>query len=192
MITIAGWLGPYGDEPGYNNEISYDLVEAGYSEPVTLAEANDYLRLNSNEVQDALVERLIVAARQAFEKAAGRISVVPKTATLWFSNPEGMYPIPFGPVQSVQGLFDSGGTEIVADNYQLIGNEFPKLRSPNQCAMKMEYTVGMYMPPEDIKTAILDQVKFTFENRGTDSDTPALCKKAWAVAQRWNRYGFTA
>lgn len=189
MITVNGFVGDQW-QPGYNLEISYDLVEAGYSEPVTVAEANEFCRLNSNEQQDILIERLIISARQAFEKAAGRISVVPKTCTLWFSNPEGMYPIPFGPVVSIQSLYNNQSIEITTDQYLLIGDQYPKLKSPNQCEMKMNYTVGMTVPPEDIKTAILDQVAFSFFNRGSDGDS--LCEKAWKVAQRWNRYGFTA
>lgn len=190
MIRIAGWPGNFEETPGYNQQIDYEMVEVYYSEPITREQVKEYLRLRDTEDQDDLIDAIIVAARQGFEKASG-LSLVPKAITLFFSNPEGMYPIPFGPLVHFDALYDNQGTAIAADNYTLIGARFPKLQSPLQCHMKAEYTVGFTTVPDDIKQALKDQCEFLFENRGTDSDTPALCPKAWVVAQRWSRTGFT-
>lgn len=188
-VTIAGYYGG-NTTPGYNLQHDIEITEVGYTEPVTLAEARAFCKLEEIETEDDLLTEMITAARQGFEKAA-QISIIEKSVVLWFSNPEGMYPLPAGPVQTFDALYDYQDEEIVAADYELIGSMYPKLKSPVQCFMKAEYTVGMTAVPKDIKQAILEQIYFLYEERGNEGDKP-LCDKAWMVAQRWNRYGFVA
>lgn len=189
ITTVAGYYGG-ASSPGYNLQHDIEIVEVGYSEPITADEARTYLRIEDLAIEDDMIDTMITAARQAFEQAA-QISLIEKTVTLWFSNPEGMYPIPVGPVQSIEHLYDEEDNEINSDEYEIIGNQYPKLKSPLQNFMKLEYTVGMTSVPSEIKQALLDQVYFLYEDRGNDGDKP-LCEKVQKVVQKWSKYGFVA
>lgn len=188
-VRIAGYVGTAGQYPGYNILHSSELTELGYEEPVSLDEANEYLRLLGIETQDSLVEAMIIAARSAFENSTG-LSLVSKTVEIWFSNCEGMYRLPFGPLDPESfELFDEDEVEITSDDYKLIGSEYPLLKEPVQGFLHATYNAGMSSVPEAIKNAIKAQINYLWENRGSDAEV-GLCLQMQMEAQRWNRYGF--
>lgn len=188
MVRIAGFTGLAGQYPGYNILHSSEVTEVGYTEPVTLQELKDYFRLLGVEDQDDLTEAMGIAARQAFENSTG-LSLVEKSVTIWFSNCEGMYRLPFAPIQGDFELFDEDDVEITSDDYKLIGNEYPLLKEPLEANLKATYTAGMTIVPEAIKNAIKAQAYYLWENRGSEAET-GLCNQMQMEAQRWNRYGF--
>jgi uncharacterized phiE125 gp8 family phage protein len=165
--------------------IDYTLTDtAPVTEPVTLAEAKLYCRV-STSVDDNQISLMIKQAREAIEVGTG-LSLIPKTAVVWFTNFNGTFNLPYGPVNSFTSLIDENGDTIVAADYTLVGGKFPMLTRPLWKNLKATYTVGYTTIPNDLKIAILDQVSYDYENRGLDSNT-GICEKSWKACQRWTR-----
>jgi uncharacterized phiE125 gp8 family phage protein len=165
--------------------IDYTLTDtAPVTEPVTLAEAKLYCRV-TNSVDDNQISLMIKQAREAVEVGTG-LSLIPKTAVVWFTNFDGNFNLPYGPVNSFTSLIDENGNTVIAANYSLVGGKFPQLQFPIWRNLKATYTVGYTTIPNDLKIAILDQVSYDYENRGLDSDT-GICEKTWKACQRWTR-----
>lgn len=175
----------------YNYLVDYTLVDYGtITEPVTLAEAKNYCRVSTN-ADDALITDLITEAREAIERATG-LCLTPKSVSVWFNNPSGNFNLPFGPMDvTTFKLYDtSTGNEILPANYFLLGGEFPTLQYPIWNQLKATYRSSMASVPKDLKTAILDQIDFDYENRGADIekyDQTGVCQKAWRACQRYTR-----
>lgn len=168
-----------------NYIIDYTLTNTGVVvEPVTLTEAKNYCRITTS-ADDTQIELMIKSAREAVEAATG-LSLIAKTAIVWFSNFNGKFELPFGPVNTFTSLVNEQGTTLTSVQYTLIGGQFPTLQRPTYANLKATYTVGYTTIPSDLKIAILDQVSYDYENRGLDSDT-GLCNKAWKACQRWTR-----
>ena len=165
--------------------IDYTLTDtAPVTEPVTLAEAKLYCRV-STSVDDNQISLMIKQAREAIEVGTG-LSLIPKTAVVWFTNFNGTFNLPYGPVNSFTSLIDENGDTIIAADYTLVGGKFPMLTRPLWRNLKATYTVGYTTIPNDLKIAILDQVSYDYENRGLDSNT-GICEKSWKACQRWTR-----
>jgi hypothetical protein len=170
----------------YNFIIDYTLTDiAPITEPVTLAEAKQYVRV-TNDVEDELFLELITQSREAVEKAAG-ISITPKTAVVWFTNAASNFQFPFGPITSFTSLTDANGNILAESQYSLVGGQYLTLRFPNFADMKAEYETGFESVPKEIKIAILDQINYGYENRGMDVNDLGICEKTWRVCQRWTR-----
>ena len=89
-------------------------VDAADVEPVTLAEMRGYLRLDPDDAgaENALVERLIAAARAQVEVAARRILVPGRYRLMLTAWPRhGWLPLPLSPLLAVAraGLVDEAG-----------------------------------------------------------------------------------
>ena len=158
--------------------------EAPVTEPVTLAEAKLYCRV-TNTADDDQIEMMITQAREAVEVGTG-LSLIPKNAIVWFTNFDGNFQLPYGPLVDFISLYDENGDEIDAVDYNLVGGAYPKLTFPIRRNMKATYDVGFTTIPKDLKIAILDQVSYDYENRGLDSDK-GICEKTWKACQRWTR-----
>ena len=174
----------------YNYIIDYTLTDHGtITEPVTLAEAKNYCRVTTS-ADDALITDLITEARQAIEKATGTC-ITSKDVVVYFDNVGGNFAMPFGPMdQTTFHLYTSDANEILAANYFLTGNQYPSLFQPTFSRMKATYTSGFTTVPKELKTAILDQIDFDYENRGADIeryDQTGVCQKAWRTCQRYTR-----
>jgi uncharacterized phiE125 gp8 family phage protein len=80
----------------YNNFIiDFTLTDIGtVVEPVTLAEAKLYCRVTTN-VDDNQITLMIKQAREAVEVGTG-LSLIPKTAVVWFTNWDGHFHLPYG------------------------------------------------------------------------------------------------
>jgi len=165
--------------------IDYTLTDtAPVTEPVTLAEAKLYCRV-STSVDDNQISLMIKQAREAIEVGTG-LSLIPKNAVVWFTNFNGSFNLPYGPVNSFTSLIDENNNTIDAADYTLVGGKFPMLTRPLWQNLKATYTVGYTTIPNDLKIAILDQVSYDYENRGLDSNT-GICEKSWKACQRWTR-----
>lgn len=165
--------------------IDFTLTDIGtVVEPVTLAEAKLYCRV-TNTADDNQITLMIKQAREAVEKGTG-LSLIAKTAIVWFTNFDGKFDLPYGPVNSFTSLIDENGDTIVAADYTLVGGKFPMLALPIRKNMKATYVVGYATIPNDLKIAILDQVSYDYENRGLDSNT-GICEKTWRACQRNTR-----
>lgn len=97
------------------------LIAGPAIEPVTLDEAKQHLRVDSDD-DDALIESLIVAARNFVERYLGR-ALIEQTWDLYLDKfpTTGPIEIPLCPVISVDGVFygeDSPETEFDAESYR--------------------------------------------------------------------------
>ena len=157
-------------------------------EVITVAEAKQYCRV-SNSVEDDLFADLITQSREAVEKAAN-ISIIPKTAIVWFNNEAGNFELPFGPIdiETVKVYDDNqNGIELTSPTLKLIGDKYPKVAFPLYANLRAEYETGYATCPTELKIAMLDQINYGYENRGMDVDDMGICEKTWRVCQRWTR-----
>jgi uncharacterized phiE125 gp8 family phage protein len=174
----------------YSNYINdFRFIPFGpITEPVTLEEAKNYCRILNLNADDDLIEMLITQSREAVEAATG-LSLIRKNVITYFNNISGDFDIPFGPIDIDSfELFDMNQDEleITGTNLQLIGDEYPKLSFPRYANLKATYDAGFVNVPADLKIAILDQISYSYENRGLDADT-GICNKTWKACQRWTR-----
>lgn len=184
----------------YSKTVDITNSSGAVTEPITLQEVKDYLRmegfvstdssstdLESFDFDDDLLEGMITMAREQFEQSAG-LSLIPKTLKSLITNECGMIEIPFGPVSSITSLTDSNGSDLDDKLSGFLG-DFPNLRSPCQCEMIMIYEAGYGNTdcpsiPESIKKDLIRLVAFFYEweNRGMKGD------KGQFVSRLANKY----
>jgi uncharacterized phiE125 gp8 family phage protein len=156
-----------GSFTGYSVQVA---ETAPVVEPITLAEAKEYARIDGN-AEDALITALIKMARIHSESFTGK-SLVPKTITITsFSFPY-QFQMPYGPLNAENNVtkvvtLDQNGAETNL-NYQVNPGLYPKMMilGGNQSyKFKTVYTAGFTTVPEDIKLAIKMLVNTLYERR---------------------------
>lgn len=132
------------------------------SEPVSLTEAKNHLRIADYTSDDALIMSLIRSSRTHLEKYTG-LSFGTKTITAILSI-AGDYELPYGPVCSVTSAatYDDG-TWVPTTDYTLVGD---MLDAGYKGLIKVVYQAGFAPLPEDLKTDILQLVAWQYQNRG--------------------------
>ncbi|MEH3118298.1 MAG: hypothetical protein PGN25_12100 [Methylorubrum populi] len=153
-------------------------------EPTTLSEMRAFLRLSSDETaEDALIARLIPAARAAVEAAARRLLRPARFRVVLTQWPRlGLLPLPLSPLVAVvrAGLVDARGTlteiapgpvRIGPDPWEapclLIGPDVPPLGT-RSALIEVSAGCGGEGPPvpEPLVQALRLTVADGFENRG--------------------------
>ena len=152
---------------------------APVTEPITLAEAKEYARIDGS-TEDTLVTSLIKAARLHCESYMGK-AIIRKTVTIdSFSFPY-QWQIPYGPLVSASDItkvvtLDQNNVE-TALNYQVNIGSFPKIAitsGDQSFKFKMIYVAGFTTVPEDIKLAVKMMVNTLYERREDFSDLQAI------------------
>jgi len=187
-MNFTDWVAPENIDGWHNNfwdarDITYE--SGTVTEPVTLQEVKDYLRLQGfidvNEspadsisdsefaYDDNLIEDMITAARENFEQKCG-LSLVPKTMQAMITNLCGGQEIKYGPVNSVTELLDENGTAITSSTYKLSGIQWVRLMYPKYKDMKITYTAGYTTVPKPIKIDLLRLIAFMYMNRGDKAE----------------------
>ncbi len=179
-------------------EFNYSLTTAPASEPVTLAEAKLFCRIDTDS-DDALVTALITSARQTVEKQTGRALITQTwTAKLDRLPMATIFNLSYRPIQSVTSIkaYNEDGTSdaiTVPDNIILDGqNGRVSLKSTAESitgdrlsdVFEIVYVAGYGAAgavPEWAKTAIKQIVAHWYENResaasGTMNDVPLSAK----------------
>jgi len=167
--------------------MSLELVTAPTVEPVSLQEAKDHLRVD-NDVEDALIEALIAAARQHLDGRDGWLGRQLMTAT-WdltlndFPGPD-FIRLPLPPIQSITSItyvdtagasqtFEASKYSLSADKHwrprvDLAHNEsWPSTRNQRD-AVTVRFIAGYGVQrdlPAPIRAAMLLMVGNLFENR---------------------------
>jgi uncharacterized phiE125 gp8 family phage protein len=148
-------------------------------EPVSLAEAKLYLRIDSSD-EDTLIEGLIAAARLMAEEMTGRSLVTQGWGATYGEEVPAYVPLPFGPVQSITAvaLIDEAGDETLMDasgyslNAACTALCFEWL--PDAFRTEIRYVTGYGDAasdvPADIRQGILLHVAWLYEHR--DSMVP--------------------
>jgi hypothetical protein len=174
-----------------------DMTES-FTEPVTLGEMKDYLRLegfvdtdestidvlSDFDSDDELLEDLIKAAREKAEKFAG-CSFIAHTWKVLFTNGAGDFELPFGPVTDFTSLAYKNGTAVGAASITMYGFDFQVLDYPRGEKMTAIYEAGYEDCPEEVRLAIKQCVAYWYEKRMV-GDIPELAlatlqpfKRAW-------------
>lgn len=139
--------------PAYNAVLSTSFSDEG-AEPVTLQEAKDWCRIDVSD-DDALITSLIKAARIICENHAN-LSFINRTVSAKIKNGLGGFIAPYGPVVSITSAKDSDDTDIADFDFD---NAYPG-------RITIVYEAGYETLPQNLKTAVLNQVAFLYENRG--------------------------
>lgn len=157
------------------------LVTAPASEPVTLASAKLFLRIE-HTADDEAVTRAITASRQAAEQYMRR-PLLPQTWDYVVANPspERLY-LPFGPAQSITSVTlttEAGSTSTMnAANYRLAVNGQSVLFNPAVSIEKLtvRYIAGTAVTVADVPAAIiqgiLHHIAVMMENRDGAAPLP--------------------
>ena len=153
----------------YNSVLDIQFDDGEILEPVTLTEAKNFCKIDIS-TDDDLINVLITAARQMCEAYTG-VGFVEHNAVAVLNNSNGDIYIPYGPMIAINSVEDDNGRVLVLDlDYTLGGNEFKRLRTPHSNNITIDYTTGYTTLPEVLKTALLNQVYYLYDNRAVATD----------------------
>lgn len=153
----------------YNSFSIQSAVEVvGNPEPVSLDDAKVFLRI-SNTTEDPLLYSLILAARKSLEKLTG-VYFKPYTVTAIVQNQLGMYNF-FTPMEAGATLtWNDPPTGAVSSDLVVKGTTERQITDATDSTLSLTAVVGYgttnFPCPEDVKTAILNEVASMYYNRG--------------------------
>jgi uncharacterized phiE125 gp8 family phage protein len=164
--------------------MSLQLNTPPAAEPVTLAQAKAWLRVESGDDEDALIASLIGAARARAEWHTGR-AFITQGWTLWLDRTPALAEIPLPPLQGVGAVTlymqDDGAVVLDPDQYRVDtvsdpgrvalkpGIDLSGLRAMN--ALSIAFTAGYGDAadvPAPVAQAILQILSSLYEHRGGD------------------------
>jgi len=148
------------------------VVDVSFSDvdnvmPVTRELAKKWARIDDS-YDDTIVDHLIISAISILEAYLNQ-SILSKTVTSTINNSCGNQYLPYGPVKSIISVTDDVGNTYTDSEYTLTGESFKRIQYPVGDNLKFVYTTGYESLPAQIKTAILCQVAYMYENRGDDT-----------------------
>ncbi len=165
----------------YTNLPAAERITPPASEPVTLAEVKDYLRITGSG-EDTHLTRLIQIARESAEQYLAR-SLITQTWKLSVHDfVPSSFPLPYGPVQSITSVKviarDNSETTIAAANYYLAVNKDRLILDTPLLGhiIAVTYVAGYgsaTVVPAPIKQAMLTHLAEMYENRRENADLPA-------------------
>lgn len=142
------------------------LVTPPEVEPVTVEEAKQYLRIDTNE-EDGMLESLIKAAREVLEQYTLR-AFLRQTWELVLDQPDRYIYLPRPPVIRVEEL-EAGGKILEPGQYELVAGEVLVFKVATGGGVRVRYVAGFGDSPEDvpamIRQAILMLAGHMYENR---------------------------
>jgi len=147
------------------------------SEPVTLLEAKQYLRV-LYDADDEVIEQLITQARQTLEQATN-LSLVEQEITLVNDKYKDKFRIPYGPITAVTTI-ELDGVDILSTALYDVG----RIVSEGSGILTLEYEAGG-IEQQGVKLAMLELIAHNFMNRGTDKPIPASVKR-WILNHSLN------
>lgn len=141
----------------YNAVLSVSFSAESANESITVQEAKDWIRVDVSD-DDTIILKLITAARRICEKYVN-MSLIARTVTAKINNGLGNFYLPYGPVVAITSATDYYSNDITT-GFSLdtvYGN-----------ALTIVYTAGYAdgLLPEELRTAILDQIAWMYTNRG--------------------------
>src|SRR6185312_16122520 len=153
QVTVIG----SGCGPAYNAVLSVTFISESTNEPVTLQEAKDWCRIDVPD-DDSLITKLIKGARFICERYVN-LSFITRTVTAKIHNGAGDINLPYGPVNGTVNYYELDGTTVINDLDLTVGS------GNNIIAV---YTAGYAdgTLPDDLRTALLDQIAWMYQNRG--------------------------
>ena len=153
----------------YNSVLDIEFDDDNIVEPVTLTEAKDFCKVDIN-TDDSLISALITAARQDCEAHTG-VGFVVHNIVAVLNNCNGEIYIPYGPLVVINQVMDADGNVLVLDtDYELSGNAFKRLLKPRENNITVDYQAGYADLPLTLKTALLNQIYWLYDNRSQSVD----------------------
>lgn len=187
--------------------MSLTITTAPSVEPITTAQAKEYLRIDTADTSQDAVLAIQIEAVRVFVEEYLRRSLVTRTYT-WEMNSRDMrgarIELPRPPVQSVTSLTvydESGGSEtsavVAATNYQLIESAYLRQRNDGWDANRHDragtlvYVAGYGDAatdvPADIRLVMLRILALWFERRG-DEDRDRTDEREGAMLAEIDHY----
>lgn len=159
--------------------MGYKIITAPALEPVTIAEARNFLQMGSDTSQDNLISLLIQSAREGIERELGR-ALITQTIEEEFTDIIGLnFTLSFAPVSRIISIrsFDDDETECDISEYwkELITEPIRiqlKAWPANIRTLKIKYVAGYASSdevPARLKEAILVNVRQGFDKRQNDA-----------------------
>ncbi len=183
----------FGDVMSDDRSSALRLVTAPASEPLTLAQAKTFLRIE-HSADDEPIGRAITAARQAAEQYL-KTALLPQTWDYVVANPlPTKLHLPFGPAQSITSITlttESGATSTMnAANYRLSVSGFSIFFDPSVSIEKLtvRYVAGIAVVVSDIPLPIvqgmLHHIAVMMENRDGDAELPVQSIRCYQPYRR--------
>lgn len=157
------------------------LLSAPSEEPVSLAEAKAWLRLDTDE-EDALVASLLAASRDHVERATRRLLVAQTWRLRWDICADELR-FPFAPLRSIVAirLIDAAGAthELAPSQWRLVGaHDDQRVRIATNLGGSVEVDAefgygAASETPEPLRQAIRMLVAAWFEHRGDAQPPPS-------------------
>lgn len=129
--------------------------------PVTLEEFKLFAGIDIDE-DDTLIENTLIPAGVMICERATNISFIPRTITAHLNNGNGGNYLPMGPVRNTPTAEDYEGNAVEA---VFRNQEFVQVISPKSEYIAITYEAGYEILPADLKTAVLNQVRYLYDNR---------------------------
>lgn len=149
--------------------ISVVVVGDVVTEPVTLEDVKQHLNMQFDTDDnyeftddDAYLTATITDAREALERVTG-YSLAPKTLTAVINNSDGNFDLPYGPVVSVEDVFDADGEVVDATIQGGVIVTCGAYQSVN-------YTAGYNTVPASMRRALLEEIAWLYNHRGDEND----------------------
>ena len=175
--------------------MSIVVITPPASEPISLAEAKLFLRVD-HSIEDDLVATLIIAAREAVEASCGRALIkrrVRESLDIWRQDAVGGAVLGLGPVMHVEAvrlLADNGSQSVIdPERYRLEGGrDRPRLVFESGVpatlrtvgAIEIEYDAGFAEVASDLPVALrlatLQIVSTLYETRLGESAMPETAR----------------
>lgn len=155
------------------------------SEPVTVAEVRDYLRITTT-AEDTLLGELITDARERLEKFTN-LSFGAKTLKCRWNFLDNWQEIPYQPNAVISACVNDDN---VALAYTLRGLEYKSIYCINNTGVTITYTTGFTTLPKALKIAIMKEVSTSYENRENyyiEGTMNELSNDAKRMAQSYSR-----
>lgn len=154
----------------YNRVLDIQFNELSVTEPVTLIEAKDFCRIDIG-TDDSLITSLITTARLMCEAYTGVGFIEHEAVAVLLNENGGMY-IPYGPTGTINSVTDSAGDTLILDtDYEISGNQFKRFVTAFNEEITIDYTTGYSVLPEVLKTALLNQIYYLYDNRSQQMDS---------------------
>lgn len=153
--------------------IGTKLISDSATEPVSLTEMRNWMRLDPTDTSDdSLIMELISAARQHIENLAS-LTIVGKVYSTSFevsgtNHPQWIIKLPYGPLVSVNSVkyqegINSFSTLVLDSDYEVYDG---KLLIYKQGNYRVEYSTGFGSIPYDLKNDVMTLTAWMYENRG--------------------------
>ena len=155
----------------------------GTTEPITLAEAKNYLRINNTQDDDYITD-LIINARKECERFLNS-DILAKQRSIYFADLDDAINLPYAPIATVDTVVVDGVTLSSPDDFEVLGLDNPLVRITSGLSafsrggtrsinsaekVQITYTTGG-LPFPDIRQGVLANVAWKYYGRTAEMST---------------------